>query len=150
MSKALMAALKMITEHATKAQGHKLFGNSDLNVHSDLEKEVSGTKEHEGAPTVGKDLDESAKAFALQQDANHAYPYPHMEPDGDEDAFGHEPPGPEEEDAGDEHVPQLPPEKFSIMSSRDKGMPSPKLPEPHGLAETAKRRRGRPRKSKME
>lgn len=140
----LEEALRLLTKHAGMAQAEKSFSHlikkpgaeGEGHVHANLESVIPGTTEHESSPTAGAKADEDAKNVMLAHDANH----PDMAVESD---WGDSPAGEtsDEESTEGEHDSH----SLGIMSTNERAATKP-VPMAHGIHETAKRRRGRPRK----
>lgn len=134
--------LRLLTKHASSAQAQKSFGHmirkpgaeDDEHVHADIEGKIPGTTEIPLGETPEEGVDEDAKNVMLAHDANHTQELL-------EDDFGDEPVGETAEEEEPSH-------SLGIMSTHERAAskPMPLAPSEHGIHETAKRRRGRPRK----
>lgn len=118
-------AIELVTKHAGHAYAGKAFANLL------------------GAPTPEKELDEKVKDEMLNHNAINGEATTHADPEMGSGEFGDSADGIEEpkiDGPEDEHLDSMP-AKLGMMSTIER-----KMPMPHGLQETAKRRRGRPRK----
>lgn len=150
MNKELEAALKIITRHASQAEGERSFGHlrlkpadKSLGIEDGEELGEGELHGHPGkVPTPGAELNSKVQDHVLGKqdhqlpDTGDEYPMPGAmpaEPDADE--FG----GPSDDDEDNKK-----PAMLGFMSTNPKHL---RAPEVASLAEP-KRRRGRPRGSK--